>query len=278
MPQQVFSRLQRGSLTVQPLACFEKVINLLVEPAGSDDPGVIALVQPVIGDGPFHVVLGRLPPAIVRSPTRAASHEMHWQLLMTVSTRLWNPRPDWERITVSEAAFRALCQLVADQHQASDSRSPVNHAMTAALTESRRILAAALHSEMALESGGHAKLREAVARLAGLGIGLTPTGDDILAGMLLALRAAHWNTCGALGDTIYAAAAPRTHHLSRAFLQAARQGFADAKWHRLLRALSGPPDTDLSQAIWEITACGATSGLDMLNGFIEGFQALRRCM
>jgi hypothetical protein len=146
--------------------------------------------------------------------------------------------------------------------------------MVAALGEAHRRLVETLRAIG--EPGADTRLRKAVAHLAGLGIGLTPSGDDILAGVLLALRAAHHDDCEALSRTIYETAAPHTSHLSRAFLKVASQGLADARWHRLLNALNGAPDTDLGRAVDEVAGFGATSGLDMLNGFIGGTQALRR--
>ena len=72
---------------------------------------------------------------------------------------------------------------------------------------------------------------------------------------------------------ILEAAGPRTNRISRAFLRAAREGQVDERWHRLLAALAGPTPASLEQITLEqrtraILAFGASSGLDMLAGFL----------
>ncbi len=115
-------------------------------------------------------------------------------------------------------------------------------------------------------AGGEA-LEKAAASLAGWGMGLTPSGDDFMAGMMLAL----WVDRAALTPRaafLYRVAAPRTTLLSRAFLRAARDGLADAHWHHLLRALAEGGEAEIRHAASETLAFGATSGVDMAAGFL----------
>ncbi len=116
-----------------------------------------------------------------------------------------------------------------------------------------------------------AAITGAATDLAGLGPGLTPSGDDVLAGILLALRL--WSdAAGPLGARIVSSlivgtAAPRTGRISLAYLWAARQGHTSEAWHDLVRALS----TDLDgviRAATRIMQAGETSGADMLAGFV----------
>jgi hypothetical protein len=51
-------------------------------------------------------------------------------------------------------------------------------------------------------------------------------------------------------------------------LRAAARGECDANWHRLFAALSGDDASQLALAVQQIVARGATSGADMLAGFL----------
>ena len=53
-------------------------------------------------------------------------------------------------------------------------------------------------------------------------------------------------------------------------------GMADERWHDLLRTLSARDLSDLDRAFHRIRAYGATSGIDMLQGFTRTLQVLRR--
>lgn len=130
----------------------------------------------------------------------------------------------------------------------------------------------------AVRSGDAAGVTGAVGQLAGLGPGLTPSGDDVLAGFLLALRL--WPEASRpLGAQILAAlilgtAAPRTGRISRAYLWAARQGHASDAWHDLVHSLPGAA-TAVTAAVTRILQTGETSGADMLAGFLFGWHLNR---
>ena len=107
---------------------------------------------------------------------------------------------------------------------------------------------------------GH-DLAGAVSHVAGLGPGLTPSGDDVLAGILVV---------GALTERFSpselraAANTARTHDISRSFLRWAASGHSIEPVHDLLLALAaGRPTDDAEQAV---IAIGATSGHDLLLG------------
>jgi len=112
---------------------------------------------------------------------------------------------------------------------------------------------------------------QGAAQLAGVGPGLTPSGDDVLAGILLGLRV--WPAAaGPLGPNVVSTllvgtAAPRTGRISRAYLWAARQGHAAEAWHDLIRGLPASVDRVIAAAT-RILQTGETSGADMLAGFL----------
>jgi hypothetical protein len=63
-------------------------------------------------------------------------------------------------------------------------------------------------------------------------------------------------------------AADLTTILSAAFLQAAARGECSAAWHALLGALVEGSDAALTAAATEVLSHGATSGADILAGFL----------
>lgn len=91
--------------------------------------------------------------------------------------------------------------------------------------------------------------------LGGLGPGLTPSGDDALAGMLLAARL---QRPGDEDDLVRLADTVATHEISLAFLRWAARGQSVEPVHRLLL---GDP-----RAGAELLALGHTSGADLALG------------
>ncbi len=107
------------------------------------------------------------------------------------------------------------------------------------------------------------------AALVGLGQGLTPAGDDVLAGVLLALRHLGRPACA---DRLWAAIAEqvplRTSALSATLLAAAAEGDTAPPVVDLLTALAG--HRPLESALDRLLAVGATSGSDITHGLLAG--------
>ncbi|MDQ7850879.1 MAG: DUF2877 domain-containing protein, partial [Armatimonadota bacterium] len=162
-----------------------------------------------------------------------------------------------------EAPAEGLARLLDDPAAVPD--SPL-------LQHGRRALA---HLRRGLAAGDAAAVTAAAASLAGLGPGLTPSGDDVLAGLLLGMRL--WPAAAgplgleAVAALIVGAAAPRTGRISRAYLGAARQGHAAGAWHDLVRALPVDPAAAAAAAA-RIRQTGETSGADMLAGFLLAWR------
>jgi hypothetical protein len=123
---------------------------------------------------------------------------------------------------------------------------------------------------------------EAAQRLAGLGPGLTPSGDDTLAGFaaVIALLGAQLSTDAAprehIAAAIAATARPRTTMLSATLLAHAAHGEVAEPLGDLLLALvqPGAEHETLFQAAARLLSLGATSGCDALLGVLLGLQAL----
>ncbi|TDC88950.1 DUF2877 domain-containing protein [Actinomadura sp. 7K507] len=121
---------------------------------------------------------------------------------------------------------------------------------------------------------------EAAERIVGLGPGLTPSGDDILCGLLVSLRLVgdavrHGRTAVWLADWLGAAvtadAGTRTTALAATLLHCAAAGGAGAEVAAVLRCVAGhePP----AAAVRRLLSVGHTSGTDLAHGVLAGCRA-----
>jgi hypothetical protein len=109
--------------------------------------------------------------------------------------------------------------------------------------------------------------------LAGLGPGLTPSGDDILVGGLLALAVLPGVDASAMRAAMVSAR-PRTTRISEAYLEAASLGQASEACHQLFAALRADDPARITPSARAVLAVGETSGSDMLAGFLLAARAL----
>ncbi len=247
------------------LGQFARAVNVGIENR------VVALVLPAVGNGPFHLVVDALPDSplpreLPVSWERAQLRLGSWRVRLTEASLSWEPRVPWERLRLDGMALRCLRASVASAARARGAWQE-GVVFPGSLADARRLLSAL---EAAYARGADEAFVAAAAALAGWGPGLTPAGDDFLAGLLLALWAQRGEAVRPLCTAIAAAAIPRTTRLSGAFLQAAAEGLADQRWHVLLQALTGASDAAIEAAAQAVLAFGATSGPAMLAGFLWG--------
>ncbi|MDQ6644307.1 MAG: DUF2877 domain-containing protein [Chloroflexota bacterium] len=127
----------------------------------------------------------------------------------------------------------------------------------------------------ALESDYKIDVLPMASRLCGRGPGLTPTGDDILAGWM----AINWLLYGPQPRLLEAfqhimtVARRQTHLLSRCWLDYAAEGNVAQPLKALLETISSANETMLITATRAVSAMGATSGYDLLQGILLGLQA-----
>lgn len=108
------------------------------------------------------------------------------------------------------------------------------------------------------------------AALVGLGPGLTPAGDDLLAGMLVTLHAlGRCRTAASIADRIDL---DRTTPISAALLAQATSGRAARPLLELLRSLTGASST--GDALDGLLAVGATSGRWLATGALGALRQL----
>jgi hypothetical protein len=115
----------------------------------------------------------------------------------------------------------------------------------------------------------------AVARLLGRGPGLTPTGDDVLAGALVSLNALGAPAAGSLAAAVAASAPTATTKVSVALLRHAARGECIPQLADLLEAVSHGTDSGaaspLPRAAGALLAVGHCSGAGLLHGVLVGF-------
>lgn len=125
----------------------------------------------------------------------------------------------------------------------------------------------------AVAAGDAAEAGEAAARIAGCGVGLTPSSDDLLTGYMAMLHAL--SAIGVLGDVVpltramAARAAQKTNRISGAFLLQSGAGYVSEDVLRLLQLLCSDSDAQqIERAAARVAAFGSTSGSDMLTGIV----------
>ncbi len=228
------------------LATFERACDL-----ATSTGDVVALVLPEIGDGPLNVVVDGRPGAFAAvepgAPVQLECGQLHLTNLAVAldDASVWEPRPDWAQLRQRRVRI--------------ENRLPLVHDLA------RRY--APPDSLLGLTGFGKPVRPDLVTRLAGLGAGLTPAGDDFLMGVMLRAWLAHPEPeayCQEFAD----AAAPRTTTLSAALLRSAARGECNAAWHGLLDALDTGNDARLAAAVRRALAYGHTSGADTLAGFL----------
>ncbi|MBC7248933.1 MAG: DUF2877 domain-containing protein [Anaerolineae bacterium] len=259
---------ERLPFAARVLAVFNRACDL-VTAAGA----VVALVTPQAGDGPLNVVVEAeagcfdgLKPGMAaqaeRNHLRVRGNGPSSLLdVVLEGAAVWEPCPAWRALRAQRAVIEERLprlRTLALRHTPAAGRDAIPPYGPA------REAAAALRAGW---KGDEVQVRAGAARLAGLGGGLTPAGDDFLVGVMLWAWLAHpqpVSVCRAIAEE----AAPRTTTLSAAFLRAAARGECGAAWHRLLSALVAGTEDGLTTAVQDVLAYGATSGADALAGFL----------
>jgi hypothetical protein len=120
-----------------------------------------------------------------------------------------------------------------------------------------------------------AALRTAT-RLIGLGPGLTPAGDDVMAGTVAGLVLLGHPAAERFAAGVYSLAAGRTTELSRALLRHAACGRVSGEYAAVLHGLVG--ERPLAPAVAALLATGSTSGRAMALGLCTAIDLVDRTM
>jgi hypothetical protein len=266
----VLERLSQERIEARLLAVFVHACNMVTR-----DGAVLALTTPHVGNGPLNVVVeGEAKCFYMLTPGDPATWEREQIIVGRMVVDLteatpWEPRPDWDALQARRDTIRSclpFLRAVCLRHAPEDSFL----ALLGASQGQDATLATAQKALAALEQGwdgDQEQLQQAGIKLAGLGGGLTPSGDDFMNGAMLWAWLAHpapEQFCQALAQ----AAAPHTTSLSAAFLRVASRGECSAPWHALLAALSAGQEEQIAATAQGVLAHGASSGADLLAGFL----------
>jgi Protein of unknown function (DUF2877) len=196
---------------------------------------------------------------------------------------IWEPHPEVHRLASEDVAHRvrtARATLVAEG--ARESLLPALWASERVVFQAGFAGAASLPARLLCDAAAGSdpsSLAQAARGLAGIGPGLTPSGDDFLAGF-----AAAWTLVGAsLGldgaacrrvtDALLAGAARGASPLGRAWLEHACRGELLEPMTRFVGALLADGPRDVAAAARGALAVGSSSGTDWMVGFVLGARA-----
>jgi hypothetical protein len=264
----VGDQVERGSYTVH--SRFQRVVNF------SNGRRLVFLVSQEIEAGPLNIVLAGAGSRQALAGVSCLRVEEH---LLAVDERRFNLessayyRSDLtlqgcnsDRLVSNLALFR---QLLAET-------SPANS--LAFLIAAERVGNFTSGVEQAFVSriqrgadqifGG--SLLAGVSMLKGCGAGLTPSGDDFIAGVLLGLHLVQQLRQRELRPVIDAIfrAAWGNNIFSNTFLELASRGLLLEKMKKLVLAMLGEESDAVRVAALDLFAIGATSGADLGTGFL----------
>ena len=249
------------------LHVFDQACNLI------DKRGeILSIVTPQIGNGPFNLVLEEdvlfSDHLDVQSSISINGNQLHLDDLTinTADAKRWQPRPDWEMLHARRVdVLNQLMPLSLPKYRPSIPNSLISD-LSSALTKADISLAKTVASQ-----------------LAGLGQGLTPSGDDFIMGAIYAAWIIHpHEVAGVLLKEITDVTVPLTTSLSAAWLRSAGNGEVGILWHEFFDVLTsidriGNPTHEIliQEAMDNILSIGETSGADALAGFLGVFNAYK---
>ncbi|MEW6401201.1 MAG: DUF2877 domain-containing protein [Chloroflexota bacterium] len=262
------------------LHVFDRACNLINERGE-----VLSIVTPRIGNGPFNLVIAGLPnkdssqqtaevfsTLNVESPVSILGEQLILGDLTinTANAKLWNPRPNWEGLHDKRENITDL--LITNYRECDlDTKRSTTIFFNPRLSITNYQFSSSLISNLSsvLVKNDVSAAKNIASKLAGLGPGLTPSGDDILLGAVYAAWIIHPpEAARALAEEIANTAAPLTTSLSAAWLEAGARGEAGELWHGLFNALLSANSSAIHLQITKLPSVGHTSGVDALTGFM----------
>lgn len=241
------------------LHVFDEVCNLI-----NERREILSIVNAEIGNGPFNLVIEEpiLFTKHLDAESKVAIQDTQIVLgeitLMLASARTWNPMPKWDELQKNkDEIINRLALLQIDNDNESILQFRRAEHVEAPNSLSNAIIKADIPAIKTISS-----------KLAGLGIGLTPAGDDFLMGAMYATWIIHPQVVAKnITEEIAHVAVPLTTSLSGAWLRSAAKGEAGELWHEFFDALI--EDKNIYLPMSKILSVGETSGSDALAGFLE---------
>jgi hypothetical protein len=215
--------------------------------------GLLAAVGPAVHDGPVHLVLDR---GLSRVEPGAAVVFSEGHVELPGCTIATEGAQAWVGALPDAGSVRAAADTIVE---------------VAAATARGTLLPPRGAAARGLVERG--ELEAAAAMLAGLGPGLTPSGDDVIGGVLFARRILAGPAEGPRLGTI--AESMRTNAIARAFLRWAARGQALSPVHGLLQAATTGDLAAARAAGRALGTVGESSGADFALGLAWAIAADR---
>jgi len=254
------------------------------------DGNWLCIGTPAIGRGPLHMIF---QPRQAKWPRRRGAPACVQQDLLRIDgivldlsrAAVWRPQmpSGWSRESLAYglAALDALVArglpedgLACLMRDAVVARPAglIAQAAQAPVLELQRLMRTDAREQACAASARKATL---LVPLLGLGPGLTPSGDDLLGGAMIALRAVgRTDLCAAIWDAIAVPAMSLTNDISRAHLAAAAGGAGCAALHETLNAVMTGRVERIADGVRRLAAVGHTSGFDALAGAVIVLRAV----
>jgi len=230
---------------------------------------IVSLVPPRTGAGPLNLVLKQLPLGARRLRASRFYFYVDENRLRKEADSLYSSAipevdADPEAVLANTLELTRLIAAGAPPKSLAFIFSPALE-KDFARTFDKHLLARFKKAVAFFEAGDY---RRGTRTMRGLGLGLTPSGDDFLSGMLAGFNYAVLNLrfdVMAKLELIYYNASGK-NIISNNFMQASYEGKVNAKVGRLMRALSAKGGKDLAAAAASALHSGHTSGADFCAG------------
>lgn len=227
-------------------------------------PGIVALVGLDQPRGPVSVRLTHWPLARTRLSPGVRVRVVDGGLQLDNNHRVPLPTKRWVAKAVSK--LRSNRMFIVQRLEAILDHEP---ALSISSNQSRAAL-----TESDVTAAVRAGLPAAVGLLAGRGSGLTPAGDDVFTGIILATSLL-WSAGEPTWSSDRLRALVRdynSHDISKALVAAAANGQGCEPLHDLLDACSVGDEPACTDARKRLARWGETSGLDMAYGVMVGLR------
>ncbi len=248
----------------------------------------ICIGLPRIGSGPLHVVCESTPHGWPRlgSPVTISGSVLYVDGMPFAALDgafIWRPKraPDWTVADLQRGlgAARDLWRVEPSEDGLAAASCVPFPARLSRLMSAARPAVVALDRILAQACAGRDLSPEDEAKLTaliGLGPGLTPSGDDLLGGALIALaslglldvRDRLWGVCSERLD--------RTTEISALHLRTAARGYGAAPLHDAIHATIGGDVPRLPDFLNAVSAIGHSSGRDSYAGALIALRAAER--
>ena len=242
---------------------FHRAVNF------RQDDRLVTVVNEEIGDGPLNIVMRDLHAGQIQKPLEISDGKVVFEGREHRFTHRHRYRSTLESGAAGSPCFRHNLSWFGELLQTTSHPKSLAFLLNDKRTQNFRSgfeRAFAKHAKRSVSQIFHGDRLNGVQTLSGCGLGLTPSGDDFIAGLLIGLHLRGENT-----DDVFEAA--RSDNIfSSTFLDLARRGQIFGRMKDLILALRHDGEDGVRRCAERLFAVGGSSGADLGTGF---FMTLR---